>query len=371
MITTARPSSRQLHRSPSRSVAGLALLAWVAMAQGALLMGCVAESTGLSTDTGNPPAIDEHALHVSEKSPGQVEVYGDPGAISVDGAKVTVSNASGKASTTAAADGSFSVTLSGSASDDYTIEVEGDGVHEEVVLEPDTDPGAGALDVSGHNYELESAMGYQFVMGTSLSVGFTETDFSFNAGCNGYGGSYSVCDGKLCLEDMYSTAIGCDPERHTQDEWFGEFFSAEPKLALDGDRLTVESADAKFVLLDREVANPDRSLTGRVWSIDTFFRGGVAGGGMLATPPTVSFDEDGTVHVFSGCNSGEGSFEAVGNTLELGAIAYTEKGCEDESLMAAEADVQEVLQEGTVSIEISAARLTLMRGDVGLGATTE
>lgn len=371
MITTARPSSRQLHRSPSRSVAGLALLAWVAMAQGALFMGCVAESSGLSTDTGNPPAIDEHALHVSEKSPGQVEVYGDPGAISVDGAKVTVSNASGKASTTAAADGSFSVTLDGHANEEYTVEVEANGVHEELTLGKNIDPGADSLGVAGHNYDFESVMGYEFVAGTKLSVGFTQTDFSFNAGCNGFGGTYNVCDGKLCIEDMASTTLGCDAERHAQDEWFGDFFSSRPELSLDGDRLTLKSDDATFVLLDREVANPDRSLTGRVWSIDTFIRGGSATNRMLEAPPTVSFDEDGTLHVFSGCNSGEGSFEATDTSIELGAIAFTERGCEDENISAAEADVQEVLQAGTVSFEISTARLTLMRGDVGLGATTE
>jgi hypothetical protein len=55
----------------------------------------------------------------------------------------------------------------------------------------------------------------------------------------------------------------------------------------------------------------------------------------------------------------------------FGIAAHTEEGCTDAGAMQVEANVQAVLGDGNVSFEIEAARLTLMRGDRGLSATTD
>jgi heat shock protein HslJ len=105
--------------------------------------------------------------------------------------------------------------------------------------------------------------------------------------------------------------------------------------------------------------------------VDTFIAGGGATNRPLSANPTLTFDADGTVHVFSGCNSGSGNFELEGTTLTLSEMTSTVKGCTDEAQQLAERDVQAVMSAGEVTIEIDAARLTLMRGELGLSATTE
>jgi heat shock protein HslJ len=170
---------------------------------------------------------------------------------------------------------------------------------------------------------------------------------------------------------MGSTAIGCDTERHEQDEWLATFLTSRPLFERDGDALTLSTDEASLNFLDSEVANPDRSLTDRTWTIDTFVRGGSASNLSLQEEPTVRFDADGTVRVFTTCNTGGGQYTASGNTLQLEAIAYTEEGCNETGSASAEQHIQEVLTEGEVQFEIDAARLTLSRGDVGLMAISE
>jgi heat shock protein HslJ len=77
------------------------------------------------------------------------------------------------------------------------------------------------------------------------------------------------------------------------------------------------------------------------------------------------------VQVFTGCNTGEGEYSVSGSTLNLTGIAYTEAGCGSDDLADVEDHMQSVFSDGTLSYEIEAARLTIMRGeDLGISATT-
>jgi heat shock protein HslJ len=233
-------------------------------------------------------------------------------------------------------------------------------------------PGGDALD--GRGFLLESAEGFTPVADTTVRISFDDDggqpNFGFSAGCNHHGGPYEVRGGRLVLLGLGSTQIGCEERLAMQDSFLSSFFLAEPALQLEGDRLTFVGETATLVFLDREVADPDRPLTGRLWTIDTFISGNGASNLALADPPTVRFEGD-AVEVFSGCNSAAGTFTQSGFELTLSGLAYTERGCPDSQAMQAETHVQTVLSDGAVRFEIEAARLTLMRGDRGLGATTD
>lgn len=234
----------------------------------------------------------------------------------------------------------------------------------------DTDDGPSSPELSGRSFLLQSSEGYTPVEDTTIRIYFEDDQFGFNAGCNSHSGTYSLCDGKLCVENLSSTAIGCAAELHDQDNWLAAFVTSEPELVLDGDTLTLTGDDATLVFLDREVADPDRPLTGRTWTIDTLIEGSAASGGFSDIAPTVQFDEDETFEVFTSCNTGEGSYAVEGQELVLSDVAYTEIACPSDQAQMAEAHIQSVLIDGTVTWEIEAARLTLMRGDLGLSATT-
>jgi heat shock protein HslJ len=241
------------------------------------------------------------------------------------------------------------------------------------------DAAADPADGDGHPYAgreflLESAEGFTPVADTTLRIHFDEDhgepSFGFHAGCNHHAGAYEVRDGRLVLMGLGSTAIGCEAALAMQDSFLSDFFVAGPEMQVEDGRLTFVGDSATLVFLDRELADPDRPLTGRVWTVDTFIAAGGASNVALTDAPTVRFEQDGSVEVFSGCNTATGSFAQSEGELTLSGLAYTERGCPDPRATQAEADVQAVLNDGSVRFEIEAARLTLMRGDRGLSATT-
>lgn len=330
--------------------------------------GCGGQS--LSTDTGNPPVVGQK-LHLAATATGVI-VTGEPGAVPA-GARVDVINTATArtASTTAAEDGSFEVELEGDESDEYRVFI-GSGQQSWRTRLTSSGSTAAETGIEGRDFLLSSAQGYTLVAGTTLRVGFDDGQLSFNAGCNSGAGAYSLCDGKLCVSDLSTTDIGCDTQRHAQDEWFADFFTAAPQLSIAGASLTLQGASATLELLDREVADPDRPLTGRVWRVDTFFQGGLASGYPLTSPPTIEFRGDGTLNVFDTCNSGDGSYTRSGQTLTVSSVNFSEAGCSGPTQDQVSARIQELFAEdGELTFEIEANRLTLMRGTSGLGALTD
>jgi heat shock protein HslJ len=118
------------------------------------------------------------------------------------------------------------------------------------------------------------------------------------------------------------------------------------------------------------VADPDRPLAGPIWTIDTLIDGGAASNVPTAATPTLQFGSDGTIEVFTGCNSGTGSYTREGQTLVLSAIPYTLRGCAAAET-AVGSHVTRVINAGEVTFEIDAARLSIQRGDIGIRALTE
>ncbi|MEO8180230.1 MAG: META domain-containing protein [Deltaproteobacteria bacterium] len=225
--------------------------------------------------------------------------------------------------------------------------------------------------LAGRAFLLESAEGFSPVASTTVRLSFEQTELSFYAGCNTHSGSYSPCGEDLCIRALGSTEIGCASELQAQDQWLAGFMTARPRLSLDGDRLTLSGADATLAFLDRELADPDRPLTGRVWLIDTFIDGDAASNIPLPSSPTVSFDEQGRAQIFTTCNTGTGAYTRQGRQLLLSDVLYTEAACASAASAAADARIQRVLSDGTLTAEIEAARLTLTRAEVGLSATTD
>lgn len=223
-----------------------------------------------------------------------------------------------------------------------------------------------ALD--GRMFLLVSADGFEPVEGTTPSVSFEGDQLSAYAGCNHLQSRYRVTDGRLALNGIGGTEIGCFGPRSGQDDWYGAFLTSRPRLELDGDELVLRGDEATLHFLDREVANPDRPLVATLWSVSAFVEnGGVFGGGgptgATIEPATLRFSADGAVEVDTGCNQGQGRYRVEGDRITLSDLAYTEEACDRPTL---EEKVQAVLSDGALTFEIEAQQLRLMRGTVGL-----
>src|ERR687895_804015 len=90
--------------------------------------------------------------------------------------------------------------------------------------------------------------------------------------------------GGLAVDDMSMTGMGCDPPRHEQDRWLAGVLAAGPSWRLDGSTLVLTSGATELVLADREVAEPDLSLEGTEWVVDTLVDGEVAESTPIGSP---------------------------------------------------------------------------------------
>ncbi len=230
--------------------------------------------------------------------------------------------------------------------------------------------------LAGMDFLLESTEGFDPVEGTTGRLGFDEDaggglSFSLSAGCNHLGGSFTLEDDHMRVSEMGMTEMGCDMALMDQDSWFATFFSGGPHLSMTDDVLTVTGADAALIFVDREVAEPDRSLTGQIWTIDSFIDGDAVSALNLTTDPTISFSDAGEMTIASGCNDGWGSYSVDGNTLTFTGVSFTEMECSDESTADAERHVAGVVMDGSATYTIDAARLTIERGTTGISAWTD
>ena len=238
------------------------------------------------------------------------------------------------------------------------------------------EPGDAGVEFMGLTFLLESSEGFEPVEGSTIRLGFREGEmselgFTLHAGCNSMSGDFTLEEGVMNVAGMMMTEMGCEQELMEQDNQLIAFMQSSPGFDFNNNRVTLTGSDTILVFLDRTLADPDRSLAGPLWTIDTFNEGGASTAMFLETSPTVTFDEDGTVSVDTGCNTGGGDYSVEGSTITFSPIMYTRVACMDEDAAWAEAHVQSVLGEGSVTYRIQANRLTLDGAEKGLSATTE
>jgi heat shock protein HslJ len=209
----------------------------------------------------------------------------------------------------------------------------------------------------------------EMVADTRISLDFTtDGQLSANAGCNHLFGEVTITSERLVVGPMGGTEMGCDPQRHAQDEWLMDFLQSSPTWLVDGDRLTLTAGDTEIVLLDREVADPDRPLVGTRWLVDTIIFGDVASSMRAGTEGSAWFVVEGErFTASSGCRDFEGSVAVGEDTLRFGDVVQTDPMCAEEFREVD--DAMQAILGGEVEYSIEAGRLTFTQtgGEVGLG----
>lgn len=236
---------------------------------------------------------------------------------------------------------------------------------------------SGSDDLSGRTFlsqeVTEDGRPHELVDGTQISVRFHEDGrLSASAGCNMLHGDLTITDDALELAGVGMTEMGCDQPRHDQDMWLAGFLESSPAWALDGDELTLSAGGSEIVLLDREVADPDRALEGTRWVVDTLISGGGPDGAASSMAGGTEGDAwleiagDWTFTANSGCREFTGSASADEGRLTFSNVTQTDQACDAEH--AEVDDTMMTIFTGEVDYEITAGRLTLSHPDgVGLG----
>jgi heat shock protein HslJ len=204
------------------------------------------------------------------------------------------------------------------------------------------------------------------VANTEIRLTFNDGQLGASAGCNTFGGLFRVEDATLIVDGGAMTEMGCDEERSAQDEWLFALLGSRPQLALSDNELSITAGETVITLLDREIAEPDLALVGSTWTVDTIIGGDAASSLPNGATATLTFAEDGTVDLETGCNTGGGRYSVSGDEIQFAEIVQTDIGC-DGAAAALEEAVIAALAPGTATYSIEADRLTIMAGDHGLG----
>jgi heat shock protein HslJ len=231
---------------------------------------------------------------------------------------------------------------------------------------PGTEPSAEpSIELDGREFLSTRSDGFEIVDGSTIRVSFADGMMTASPGCNMLsGGRYTIDGDTISVEPAGMTEMACDVPRMDQDARFVEFLSGPLTITLEADELTLTSSAASITFLDRRVADPDRPLEATSWVVDTIISGEAASsvpGNAVASLTIV----DGVAQVEAGCNSGTAPVTVGDGTITFGPLVVTDMACETPVMELEEAVVATLT--GDVTYQITASRLTLTNGDVGLG----
>ncbi len=202
---------------------------------------------------------------------------------------------------------------------------------------------------------------------TRVRLEFGTDSISAQAGCNTLSGSAGTVDGRLRVERLGGTEMGCDPARMRQDSWLASFLAADPAYRLEGDRLTLSGDRGTLTLVDAAAVTPVTPLVGTRWVLD----GVVTGSGPTGTVASVPRSARATLRVDNGqlllrlgCNVGSAPVRIDGHRLLVGPLAQTLRACSGAAAEVEEAIVA-TLQDA-VRHRVDGETLTLSRAGRGL-----
>ena len=207
---------------------------------------------------------------------------------------------------------------------------------------------------------------WPLVEGTRIRLRFDDGSANATAGCNTIGGAYRVEDGRLILGDLSMTEVGCDEPRHAQDEWLGGLLGAQPNVTVTGTELTLSAGDVVVAFESRELAEPDLPFIGTTWTVESLISGDAVSSAPGGAVATLTFADDGSFTIETGCNSGGGRYVLDGNALTVRDAFTTLIDCGGAAGQL-EGAVLGVLGADAIEVTIESSTLTLMAGDEGLG----
>ncbi|WP_084671253.1 META domain-containing protein [Sporichthya polymorpha] len=177
----------------------------------------------------------------------------------------------------------------------------------------------------------------KLVKGTSVSLRFADGAVSAQAGCNTMSGPVRFADGKLVVDDLAMTEMGCPGEgRHEQDQFVAAFLTARPAYTYDGTTLDLSTDSVRMVFGPREQVQPDLPLEGTRWNVTHLTSGpardaaddpNAAVSAGMAPPKAFLEFADGRVTGNDGCNRLFGDATVSGDTITFGPIATTKMAC--------------------------------------------
>lgn len=189
-------------------------------------------------------------------------------------------------------------------------------------------------------------------------LSFAGDELRAEASCNKLFGQARLAGGRLVVDGLGGTEMGCPEKLMRQDEQLTEFLGSKPVWRLEGDELTLTSGGQEVRLLDRTVADPDRPLRGPKWLLDTIIDGDTASSVPAGVLAYLKFSRI-RVGGNDGCNDFGGRLSVRGSQLRVKDIVTTLKACTDDARTEVGLALSGVLGSKHLTYRIEAGRLTL------------
>jgi heat shock protein HslJ len=173
-----------------------------------------------------------------------------------------------------------------------------------------------------------------------------------SAGCNSFGGMYTVDGDELQISELAQTLIACEPPLDAIEQAYVAALGEVSGYQVSGDTLVLTGGAALSFARQQPLA-----LVGTAWQLETVATGTDAVTSVVA-PGTITFADDGTVSGSTGCNTFSGSYTVSGDALSFPPLATTRIGCPDD-IAAQEFAVLAGL-EATTAYAIDGPTLTLL-----------
>ena len=215
--------------------------------------------------------------------------------------------------------------------------------------------------VAGKTYTLDQDASRGLPKGVDVEIDFHQGAYSASAGCNTFSGDYDMSDDVLVSSPMGAT-MGFCPGLGKADAWMESFLGSGPKVAVDGDRLTLDNGKSEVALSAERVA--DKPLEGTNWKLDSIVDGDVVSSAPHGAKATLSYESDeltmstGCAERTAGVDVTDGSMTVTGDE----AASSATKACADPKLDRA---VREVLA-GPIGYDIEGTQLRIQTEDGAL-----
>ena len=226
-------------------------------------------------------------------------------------------------------------------------------------------------DIEARDWVLDpEASSLQFTTAhTTITLDVEGDHVSGQAPCNVYGGTFDLSsDGSVEIRDVLTTQMACiEGVQRAEDEFLTALQAVDhAKVDVDEDgrddhdRLILKGPDdlrLEFTSFDAEDL-----LVGK-WDVTGVNTGDAVETPIAGTEPALTFDEDGTLSVTTGCNDGTGDWELDGHDITIGPVAHTLRECATpRGVMDQETAIYAGL-EAAVGIQIAPHLLTLVDED--------
>lgn len=189
------------------------------------------------------------------------------------------------------------------------------------------------------------------------------TEIGGTAACNHYGGRLTMHGGRLRIEDLAMTAMGCEEPVAASEAAYTAALAAVTAIRREGEELVLAGPNAELRFM-RQPAPPTSELIDTRWVLDTLFVGDVASS-TLGAEATLEIRSDGTFAGSTGCRSFDGAWVEQGEQILATTMEMSQDECPPD-LSRQDGQVVQVIGDGFVPT-IEENLLTLIDpGGIGL-----